>query len=1307
MKTSCQKTALGLLLAIPLGAAAATLYVDLNSPSPTAPYSSWSTAATNIQDAIDAAAPGDLVLVTNGVYATGGKVMFGDLTNRVALDKAITVQSVNGPWFTTIRGNGATNGLNAVRCAWITNGATLQGFTLTAGATRAGGDQTNAMSGGGALCIGANAVVQNCLVISNVAQTLGGGVYQGVVANTAIIGNRASGSGSGAANAALVNCTVISNWQATATIQCQHTNSIVYYNSSGNHVGGTFAYSCTTPAAPGIGNIATAPQLFSDGIHLQSTSPCRGAGTNLTTGADIDGEAWGNPPSIGCDEWGGKPIIISQPRIQLTNNPIGFAISVTVAGEDPLAYYWVRNGFPIVQDERFSQAASPQLVATGVGEWSVGDYQVVVSNSFGMVTSAVAQLTARFVNVSNSFAAWPFTSWANAATNIQDAIDAAASGEIVLVTNGIYRSGGKAMGGDLTNRVALDKATIVQSINGPEATIIEGNWNPTVTNGPAAVRCAWLTNNAVLAGFTLRGGATRVSSSDIHGSGGGVYGSSTNATLENCVISTNLASHQGGGAFQVTLRKCALIGNRAVGTVAGALGAGRGGGAYLCHILNSVIRFNSAGSADGGGVSGCSVINSALSENSSRDNGSGAYGGRLLNCTVVNNTVTGPSGGSAVYLTVLTNCIVWDNRSAPVSILNTNHSSSTFAFSCTLPVPAGPGNIGFNPLLLVDNIHLAHDSPCRAAGTPVATSLDIDNQSWANPPAMGCDEWSSAPFIAGTPGYSINLGSRSLVWNISATGQSPLSYAWFKDETSIQNNSHYLNADAPNLDVLKFGPEDAGGYRVVISNAFGVATSQVVQVVIHCADAAGGNPVFPYSSWATAAPVIQQAIDAAQANAIILVTNGVYVTGGRIMSGDLLNRVVIDKPLTVMSMNGYKSAVIQGVWDAATNGPAAVRCVWMTNGALLAGFTIRNGATRTTGDSAALQSGGGVWTPTFYGGASLANCLFTNNSAGYLGGGIYGGAVKNSIFVENYGNIGGNAGGGGGAAAYSDLRNCTVNYNFCPLSSQGAGVYGSRVYNSIVQGNYRGSPFGFDSNYSPSFNPTIFAYSSAWPLPSGVGNTTTWPIFLDWDYHLPAVSPARGIGSSLYSSGEDLDGEAWANPPSIGADEVVDANLVGPLTLSVNAWRTNTLVGSFHALTFWAAITGRVSRIDWSFGDGVVATNVGAGSPIHWWTNAGTFTITCTAYNNDNPGGVSASIIIEVLPLIAPGLQSVALQTNGFKFAFEAQEGARYTVQYATNLAAPVTWNTLQTIFFSPGGPTQITDPAWTNAARFYRVLAQ
>src|SRR5262249_49842050 len=148
-------------------------------------------------------------------------------------------------------------------------------------------------------------------------------------------------------------------------------------------------------------------------------------------------------------------------------------------------------------------------------------------------------------------------------------------------------------------------------------------------------------------------------------------------------------------------------------------------------------------------------------------------------------------------------------------------------------------------------------------------------------------------------------------------------------------------------------------YVCIASNSFGMATSPPVQVVVHCVSPGSISPLAPYSDWAAAATNIQDAIDAATNGDFVLVTNGVYGSGGKVIAGDLTNRVVIDRPLFVTSVNGSGATTIQGA--NVTNGPSAVRCAWLSDGAVLNGFTVQGGATRTNGDVFAEQSGGGIW----------------------------------------------------------------------------------------------------------------------------------------------------------------------------------------------------------------------------------------------------------------------------------------------------------------------------------------------------------
>ena len=204
--------------------------------------------------------------------------------------------------------------------------------------------------------------------------------------------------------------------------------------------------------------------------------------------------------------------------------------------------------------------------------------------------------------------------------------------------------------------------------------------------------------------------------------------------------------------------------------------------------------------------------------------------------------------------------------------------------------------------------------------------------------------------------------------------------------------------------------------------------------------------------------------------------------------------------------------------------------------------------------------------------------------------------------------------------------------------------------------------------------------------------------------NLNTVDTMESSDANLVTSGVEMDGKAWNSPPSMGADEVYDADFNGTLSVTIHSPQTVSFVG--RSWNFTGQITGRAAGLAWAWSDGSTATNVSYFTS-HSWTNAGNYTVTFTAYNNNNPGGISTNMVIDVLPLTTPQLQLAAVLANGFQFQFTGQSNANYTIQYTTNLTPPVTWQTLQTIYNSTGGVYQITDSTATNGTRFYRALAQ
>jgi hypothetical protein len=666
-------------------------FVSATSARPQAPYASWATAARNVQDAIDAATvPGGLVLVSNGVYQTGGREADG-VTNRVVINKPLTIRSVNGPEATVIHGGGV------MRCVSLASSAALEGFSLIAGF---------ANTGGGVWCRSTNEVVSNCIVSSNSAQTAGGGAFSGTLNNCALTGNTSARDGGGAYSAILNNCTVTDNLAHNSgggVSSCILNNSIAWFNTltrgSGpaNHDVSTFNYSCTTPLpTSGSGNIADNPQLASF-MYLSAGSPCRGAGSAaFIRGVDIDGEPWASPPSIGCDEHhlGGTAgpisvgIDVSYKKVALG---IGIDFRARISGQVG-ASQWDFGGTILSNQPSASHS------------WATTGSHVVVLRALNetypqgvsaTVTVQVVERPVHYVSIGSPNPVPPYESWATATANIQAAIDVAAPGSLVLVNNGVYQSGARDVENGTTYygwaryRVAVMKPVTVQSVNGPATTTILGE---------PSVGGVYLANKASLMGFTVTNGSAR--------SGGGVRCESATAVVSNCVITGNRASFSGGGVLAGTLIDCTLADNDADYSGGGAAGATL----VNCRVFRNVAysrsdsKDGSSTDGDGGGVSFSTLNNCTLAENRA-NRGGGAYSGTLNNCIVYFNTA---------------------------ETLGPNHHLSVMNYSCTTPLPAnGVANITRNPEFIdrvAVNLRLGSNSPCINAGhnahAPVGKDLD-------------------------------------------------------------------------------------------------------------------------------------------------------------------------------------------------------------------------------------------------------------------------------------------------------------------------------------------------------------------------------------------------------------------------------------------------------------------------------------------------------------------------------------------------------------------------------------------------------
>ncbi|MGE4489411.1 MAG: choice-of-anchor Q domain-containing protein [Kiritimatiellales bacterium] len=273
-------------------------------------------------------------------------------------------------------------------------------------------------------------------------------------------------------------------------------------------------------------------------------------------------------------------------------------------------------------------------------------------------------------------------------------------------------------------------------------------------------------------------------------------------------------------------------------------------------------------------------------------------------------------------------------------------------------------------------------------------------------------------------------------------------------------------------------------------------------------------------SWVTAKQTIQAAVDLTVDGDTVWVTNGIYDADGAAASGySLMNRVCVTNMITVRSVNGPKTTVIDG--------SGSVRGVYMIANSVLSGFTVTNGVTLATGNSTPGKdnNGGGIYAEA--GSCLVTNCVIAGNRtangtyssmffgsnggcSGY-GAGVCGGTLIDCILI-------GNRTGNGLSGSYSEYGD---GYNG-GSAGHGGGAYGSTLIQCLLFNNLTGNggngsagdaggDGGNGGNGGGAYNCTTVnctAYGNTTGSRGNAGSSTVWGV--------TPVSGADGMGSGTY-----------------------------------------------------------------------------------------------------------------------------------------------------------------------------------------------
>lgn len=537
---------------------------------------------------------------------------------------------------------------------------------------------------------------------------------------------------------------------------------------------------------------------------------------------------------------------------------------------------------------------------------------------------------------------------------IQEGVAQAASGDTVLVAEGVYDQGGERDASGYLNRVYVTNTYVmVRAVGRMECTHIVGAWDPVSTYasggvGPNAVRCVQFSSgghNSVLQGFTIRDSACHTQEDRFTGYGGGVLGGGSNCKfyIVDCVIS-NCVGVRGGATKWATCVRSRITGNL------GGASAGRDSKFLHCDIVGNLSSSEL--------FMNCTCVGCTISANPGVAFGASSTKYTVHNCVVAGNgsiagdTCKFQSRGSVFAPSASGNKVLTNSGSDfSGSVTNAAHLQffaplldnwrllpdspaiglADSSLIATIPMPSAVQytNVTVNPYLDIDGIALAKTGRINAGA----------RQAVSPAPASGALLFASPVEVDGHLVSGTNLYVHSATYpaqyRIKAPAVAGRSRVFWYDRSAVDGGCVYPQ---PDDSVWMLLPPPG----VVVTNT-PLVTTNLFYVGPDGDDAADGRSI------ATAKRTLQGAADAAPRYSVILASEGVYDEGGAVRNG-VSNRVYITKEQRFVGAGAGRS-VIRGAADPDNptgipgdgRGTNACRCVCMSKPAAVQGFTLTDG----------------------------------------------------------------------------------------------------------------------------------------------------------------------------------------------------------------------------------------------------------------------------------------------------------------------------------------------------------------------------